>query len=1035
MKRKEKLSSIIILLLSLVIFTSNVYAVENFNKNIATGESKIVSKPLVILMDYADYSHEELDKKEDWSIKGLKGSDYTPELFEEMLFGEDTYIGSDGKEYMTFNKFYKEVSGGSYSIRGKVAGWYKAKNEAAYYGADRNGNYSDQDEALELVKEAIQAVAKDSNFNLSDFDIENKSGEGDYFKPDGVIDTVIIIHPGIGEEWGGGSLGESAIWPFRRGFTWYYDDEMKGEYYKIEDHEGKEWLFDDFIIVAQDSALDLLIHEYGHVLGLPDLYGSSGSNPPVEYWSIMGGSYTGESIKGSMPNCFGAYGREYLQNSFEEKGIQTNWMNQRVINLEDIDQQGIDIELNQSSSRGSGVDTVRINLPEKTTTITTPFNGEFAYFSGNENNLRNSMKTTIDLSNYEKAELKFKTWYNIDPGFDFATVRVNEVGKEDEWETVEGNITTTEVDDWLIDNETEEEIKERNPGHGITGDSNDQWIDADFDLTKYCGSKIDLTFYFWTDTNTPGKGIYLDDIRIIADGEEIFFDGAEGETRIKSERGAIEEIEETKIAEEPKPLEESEVEEMESVEELKEEGKDINEVEVGVEEETKPVEESEIEENEKVVKEIETYTKDGFELNGFTKSNGVEKSEHYYLLEWRNSQKGKVDEGLAHINTFWKNIGYDPGLLIWYIDTKWIDDYGKPDQQVEDHPGQAFVGIVDADQNPIIWEMPNGEWGIDPRADFIMYDAAFGLREQKEFTHTWSNTAVTKDNYLLMNPEFNDNKDYTNPSNPQTGLQLSKYDLKILVTEENQDRSKAKIHIMRGNKDNVNVDFNNDGLTINSIKVEDGNIIIDAKNNNSYEDLGDKAYIGYIMKDKNDKLIEQKGKLELIGGRYIASTDFINGIGGICEVNFIILEDTLGNTKAFYNSNVHSGYGMDLSGGNIDISERKPIQIIKITSVDKMGKEKNEFDLGNTIFVNTKIKILEEESINKGIVMIEIKDKNQVPYASRFVPINKDITEYSLGFSTYGLEKGEHTVDIYVWDSLTNMKPLSSSKSMKFVVK
>ena len=38
----------------------------------------------------------------------------------------------------------------------------------------------------------------------------------------------------------------------------------------------------------------MLCHEYGHVMGLPDLYGFSGSYPPVEWWCIMGGSYTGK---------------------------------------------------------------------------------------------------------------------------------------------------------------------------------------------------------------------------------------------------------------------------------------------------------------------------------------------------------------------------------------------------------------------------------------------------------------------------------------------------------------------------------------------------------------------------------------------------------------------------------------------------------------------------------------------------------------------------------------------------------------------
>src|SRR3712207_8610353 len=39
--------------------------------------------------------------------------------------------------------------------------------------------------------------------------------------------------------------------------------------------------------------------------------------------------------------------------------------------------------------------------------------------------------------------LSFKTWYKIDPGFDFASVQVREEGKK-EWTCVKGNITRSE---------------------------------------------------------------------------------------------------------------------------------------------------------------------------------------------------------------------------------------------------------------------------------------------------------------------------------------------------------------------------------------------------------------------------------------------------------------------------------------------------------------------------------------------------------------------------------------------------------------
>lgn len=1006
--KKYKFISVLLLLLMLFnVLPYSALAVESSSE-------KVVSKPLVIMMEYQDYKFSDIDTKEEWRLRGIPGKNYTKEFVQELLFGEGYYTGEDEKQFMSVRKYYDEITAGNYCFDGKVIGPYTAEHEAAYYGSDRNGDGSDQDEAMLLVREAVQAAAEDPNIDLSEFDVENRTGDGEFGIPDGVIDTVIVIHPGIGEEWGGGSLKEAAIWPFRCGFTWF--DENNFEMEKVVDHKGKEWKFDDFVIIAQDSASDMLCHEYGHVMGLPDLYGFSGSYPPVEWWSIMGGSYTGKDIAGTMPNSYGAYCREFLQKSFEDRKVQDpKWANYQRRTLNEINAKGMDIELHQAHERlDDTIDLVRIDLPKKETIITTPPSGEYAYFSGKGNDLRNSMKTTIDLTDYEKAKLQFKAWYKIDPYFDFATVRINEVGSE-EWETVEGNITTTEVDDWIKENEPEERWKERNPGYGITDDSKG-WVDAEFDLSKYAGKKIDLTFYFWTDSNTPEEGIYIDDIIISGvekDEEEIKLDISEEQTNPGESENSIE---------------------------SKQECEDVQDVKQDAENKSQ-------ESSEKTWVTVFEDDADGepkFDLSGgFTQSTGKIESDHYYLLEWRNSEEGKVDEGLKYVYYKWPNVSYDPGLLVWYVNEMWTTSYGRPDQQTADHPGECFAGVVDADQNPIVWEMKDGSSsGIDARGDFMMHDAAFSLREEEELRVEWSNGAISKDNYRFMVPEFNDEKDYTNPSKPEAGLILPKYGLKVLVTEENKDRSKAKVHIMKGDIENNSADYS-DGLNVKNIKIEGNTIIVEAENKGLRDNLGEKAYMGYIKKDDKGNTIEAKEQLVLVDGIYKCSTDFLEKFEkGKYKVNFIILEDAEGNARAIYNSKVHSGYGMDLSSGDIDnnnitpaLPEDKPIKIKEIKALDKKGIEKTEFEKGNTVLINTTIDVIEKEKVNDAIIIIEVKDKNGVPYALRYVPFKEGITEYSLGFSTYETEKGENTVNIYVWDNLEDRNPLSQSQKFIFIVK
>ncbi|MEG0307298.1 MAG: immune inhibitor A [Clostridium sp.] len=504
---------------------------------------KFTAKPLVILIDFPDYKYTELDTREDWRINAFSGAETTAEFYEELFFGDDTYKTSDGGEHITVNKFFKEESGGAYELEGKVMGWYTADNNAAEYGSNKDG--SDQPRARNLVKEAIEKASKD--LELSEFDIEDKwdlDGDKNYNEPDGIIDSLVVLHPGLGEEWGGGSLGEDAIWPFRWGFNVFGEDMTKlsveqraklvDKNPEVIDKSGKKFKMEDFTIFEQDLPVDLFNHEFGHVLGLPDLYGTDGtSKPPVENWSIMGGSYTGNP-RGSQPVSYGAWGKEFLQQDSKERGRTANWQNSKILDLQNIDEKGIDIVLDQATLKGKNNDAIKIKLPQATgEKIVTPSEGEICYFSSKGDYLENYMtsKESIDLANTISPKLTFKTWYSIDPGFDFASMQVKEVGTS-EWKTIqdETGLTTDKVDPWIVENDPDS-IKQRNPGWGITNTSGGQWLDASFNLSGFADKKIDIRFRFKSDSNTSEEGIYFDEIKIVDSDKKIFVDNAEGATK------------------------------------------------------------------------------------------------------------------------------------------------------------------------------------------------------------------------------------------------------------------------------------------------------------------------------------------------------------------------------------------------------------------------------------------------------------------------------------------------------------------------
>ncbi len=827
-------------------------ALESIDKQ-GYSSNKFTAKPLVILMDFPNYKHTELDSKEPWRINSFTGEEASPEFYNSLFFGDDFYLTGDGNKHITVNKFFMEESGGTYEFKGDVFGWYTAKNNIEYYGYNDPDHWggSDQIRASWLVKEAIEAMVENNpDLDLSQYDVEDKwdiDADGNYDEPDGIIDTVVVIHAGLGEEWGGGSIGEDAIWPFRIGFSWYdndldlnnptdaakliiEDENGNTPAYKFEDNSGKTWFAEDFTVFEQDLPLDLFVHEYGHVLGLPDLYASNGT-PPVENWSIMGGSYSGDP-RGSEPTSYGALCKKFLQEDFEKRGRNyARWQNSLEINIEDIGKNGLDVILDQASLKGKNNDSVIINLPKKAGNQITVPTGDYAYFSDNRDNMENYMylKEGLNLSTITSTgsaiTLSFDAWWDMDPGFDFFAVQAK-VKNTDNWITLKDMTghTTDEVDPWLYANETPEQILDRNPGWAITNDSGDEWLKVEFDLSEFIGEEIELRFRIKTDGNTPEQGIYLDNISIKNYENILIEDNAEGDLK--------------------------------------------------------------------------------FELESFLISNGYEPStNHYYILEWRNSgAETLVDKGLQTINIGRPTLEYDPGLVIWYIN----DKYGgrRVDQNNWNHKNEQYASIIDADQNPVWYKYLTMDAEGPDAVNYQMHDAAFSLKMGSELlingsggNHKWTIT----DNNLFMNPVFSDSNDYTSASTGRhwMGVSLVEYGLRVFVTEESKDRSTSKIHIALDN--GINNPTKQKQTIINWIKLDKNSIVV-----NTNKRYGDNSFVEFVGKDGSTK----QCVLSYNNGRYSTDADFLAEDNN-WQIKFVILEDAVGNSKAIYNVLVNGIYGVD----------------------------------------------------------------------------------------------------------------------------
>jgi len=218
---------------------------------------------------------------------------YSPADFEALLFGSGTLSMAD---------YYSEVSYGAFTVSSGpagVTGWVTAAQTHDYYGQN---NISGNDSwPGDLVYEAVQAA--DAAIDFSAYDLD-----GDCY-----VDTVEIIHQGTGEE---ASPTATDIWSH----SWslaaakYWGNSHYGVYTSNDNctaDPARQVKIDNYVIQPERikvrnknylSTMGVFAHEYGHALGLPDLYDNDYSSEGAGNWSLMaGGSWNSVSQGGDRP--------------------------------------------------------------------------------------------------------------------------------------------------------------------------------------------------------------------------------------------------------------------------------------------------------------------------------------------------------------------------------------------------------------------------------------------------------------------------------------------------------------------------------------------------------------------------------------------------------------------------------------------------------------------------------------------------------------------------------------------------------------
>jgi immune inhibitor A len=427
-------------------------------------------------------------------------------------------------EDMYFNRmaaYYESQSSGRYSVDGSVTEWVKVPFNEARYGRDVCGGIVCNNTWF-LIRDAMAFWVKgrlDAGWTMpqitsylqtfDEWDRYDADGDGNFDEPDGFIDHFQIVHAGGDQAAGDPQQGTDAIWSHR----WYaqiYGGGPNGfpgvnagiggasSGQVIPSNPTGVWV-GDYTIQPENGGLGVFVHEFGHDLGLPDLYDTSGNTGGGEnstgFWTLMSsGSNIGDgSVNGigDAPTDLGAW----------EK-FQLGWLNYEVAFAGKKSEHKLGpAEANTKQAQG-----LFVVLPDKEvmSNIGVPYAGSNFYYSGAGDDIDNSMTRSVTLP-AGTVTLSAQVNYQIELDWDYAYLTVNGAPVA----TSESTVT---------------DPNGQNFGYGITGASGG-WTALTADLSAYAGQTVTIGFRYWTDGAVVEPGFMVDELAIT--GQPV--DGAESD--------------------------------------------------------------------------------------------------------------------------------------------------------------------------------------------------------------------------------------------------------------------------------------------------------------------------------------------------------------------------------------------------------------------------------------------------------------------------------------------------------------------------
>jgi M6 family metalloprotease-like protein len=617
--------------------------------------------------------------------------------FQDLLFAG----GVDKAREGTLTHYYQHQSHGLYNVTGDIFKVVSLDKPLSYYGRpvqSADGTWRNDVRTDELVVETLHAAyAADPDFpwqNYDQWDPNDFDADGNRDEPDGYIDHFVMIVAGKGQASCQGlykldeklntnataetfdtlNVDERAcadrIWPHRGSISQNLDSGPRvADQANVQggvDVGNGLWVL-DYNMQSEYTEVSTFIHEFGHSLGLPDVYARNTNNSSGS-WTAMSATTSPEPqelsswermMLGWMKPCVvrppssgGASEGEFL--------LQT---------MNDWTDTGATESLCQSAM---------VILPPKYRDIEMgpleAHNGKQAAYSGQGNDMLRTLSRTFDFSDVAEGtdlKLELDAWFVIEAEWDYLYVETAGEGEPftrilpTDKESVEDNSSvmsagkghegpgsvpgfTGRSGDLDGDGKVEtaegcDPDKERVLAEDKMGQSeadpceNARWIHASFDLNAYRGKQVTVRFTYFTDGAAVEAGALLDNITVSAVGFSDDFEGSE----------------------------------------------------------------------------ITAWEADGFTLSSGSHHLAVP---HFYLLEYRDpyasfSQAKNYDASLTKPGfTFFPtgegknrafNVNYRPGVVMWYYNGEYLWSQNEP---TDEGPGNGFLLVVDS--NPQEYQLP-----------------------------------------------------------------------------------------------------------------------------------------------------------------------------------------------------------------------------------------------------------------------------------------------------------------------------------------